>query len=97
MVANTPTARVSERVQLLRIVAACDSTLKRLDGSQNPALLARMSSVRVTRANALLSLAEIRAAAGTNRRAAPQPSEPRAKRVPLAVRIAVTRLKGLSG
>lgn len=62
MVANAPTARVTGERRLLQVVAACDSTLERLDGSKNPALVARVASVRLTRVRALLRLAETRTA-----------------------------------
>jgi hypothetical protein len=65
MVAHPPTARVmSEAVLLLRVVVACNSTLERLDGSQNPARVARETSIRMTgaRARARTRLAEIRGA-----------------------------------
>ena len=52
----------SERVRPLRVIAACDTTLERLDGSKNPALVDRKTSVRVTRASALMRLAEIHTA-----------------------------------
>ena len=63
MVPEAPTARpTSQTVHLLRVVAACESELERLDGRKNPALVARATSVRLTRASALLRLAEIRTA-----------------------------------
>ena len=49
-------------MRLLRVIAACESALERLDGSVNPALVAQAAGVRVTQARAQSRLAEIRTA-----------------------------------
>ena len=60
MVSDAPTGKVtSERVRLVGVIAACDSALEGLEGSSNAALIARATSVRITRARARRQLAEI--------------------------------------